>query len=210
MNRERRLAGRGGYEADLRFGIREFLAERLERQDVRWLDLCCGTGQALVDAETALSQSDRTERLKIVAVDLVAHQLAIGPTSPTIEFHEASLHAWQPNGTFDLITCVHGLHYLGDKLQAIVNAASWLKPDGVFQAHLDLANVRHRARRRFAPIVKRWLLDAGFSWHARFHRLACVGPRRLALPWIYVGADDKAGPNVTGQPAVDSWYDDAE
>ena len=37
---------------------------------------------------------------------------------------EASLAAWRPERTFGLITCVHGLHYVGDKLGLISRAAS--------------------------------------------------------------------------------------
>ena len=29
----------------------------------------------------------------------------------------------------------------------------------------------------------------------------------MNLPYRYLGADDQAGPNYTGQPAVDSYYE---
>ena len=29
----------------------------------------------------------------------------------------------------------------------------------------------------------------------------------MDLPYRYLGADDRAGPNYTGQPAVDSYYE---
>ena len=45
---------------------------------------------------------------------------------------EASLSAWRPDRSFDLITCVHGLHYVGDKLGLVARAASWLAEDGLF------------------------------------------------------------------------------
>jgi hypothetical protein len=35
---------------------------------------------------------------------------------------------------YDLITCVHGLHYAGDKLAALARAASWLTPGGLISA----------------------------------------------------------------------------
>jgi predicted TPR repeat methyltransferase len=54
---------------------------------------------------------------------------------------EASLSAWRPERRFDLITCVHGLHYFGDKLGLIAHAASWLVEDGLFVANLDLKNL---------------------------------------------------------------------
>ena len=55
---------------------------------------------------------------------------------------EASLTTWRPDRAFDLITCVHGLHYVGDKLGLIARAASWLAEDGLFVANLDLANLK--------------------------------------------------------------------
>jgi len=34
-----------------------------------------------------------------------------------------------------------------------------------------------------------------------------TGPRHVDLPYRYLGADDRAGPNYTGQPAIHSIYD---
>jgi hypothetical protein len=55
---------------------------------------------------------------------------------------EASLTTWRPDRAFDLITCVHWLHYVGDKLGLIARAASWLADAGLFVGHLDLANLK--------------------------------------------------------------------
>ena len=49
---------------------------------------------------------------------------------------------WRPDRCFDLNTCVHGLHYVGDKLALIARATSWLVGEGLFVANLDLANVK--------------------------------------------------------------------
>ena len=38
------------------------------------------------------------------------------------------------------------------------------------------------------------------------HRITCTGHRHINLPYRYLGADDRAGPNYTGQPAVCSLY----
>jgi hypothetical protein len=72
-------------------------------------------------------------------------------------------------------------------------------------AHLDPANLRlddgRPAWRRILPRLR----AAGVTWDAR-HGLLRAGPARLDLGLAYVGADDAAGPNRTGQPAVDSIY----
>jgi hypothetical protein len=101
---------------------------------------------------------------------------------------------------------VHGLHYLGDKLAALTTIARWLGPDGRFVADLDLASIRLSdggpAGRRLATALRR----CGFRYDSRRRRIELVGGRAVTLPYEYVGADDRAGPNYTGQPAVDSYY----
>ena len=70
MNRERNLRGSNGYDRDLRFDPLAFLRDvALEHGNARWLDLCCGTGKALIEAATEID----TEKLpiEIVGVDLV-------------------------------------------------------------------------------------------------------------------------------------------
>src|SRR5579863_6412511 len=55
MNREREIRGTNSYAADLGFDAIQFLMERVEGRDsVAWLDLCCGTGRALIQAAEAL------------------------------------------------------------------------------------------------------------------------------------------------------------
>ena len=185
MNRERGLDGVNSYTRELGFHPLETLAPGQS-----WLDLCCGSGRALIEAA-------KIGAYTLVGVDLVdyfaqaSHQP--GPTLIT-----ASLSTWQPSQTFDLITCVHGLHYIGDKLGLLTRIASWLAPGGVFAGHLDLANVK--TPKPFRPS------RFGLDYDARRHLIKCHGPRRLAFPYEYAGADPDAGPNYTGQPAVDSVY----
>jgi len=50
------------------------------------------------------------------------------------------------------------------------------------------------------------LRDAGFTYDSRKHRVSSTGGRG-SLPFAYLGANDKAGPNYTGQPAVHSYYE---
>jgi hypothetical protein len=103
-----------------------------------------------------------------------------------------------------LITCVHGLHYVGDKLGTITRAASWLTEHGLLLANLDLASLKVEGHSRAQ--LARELRHAGLSWAARQRRISREGHAELKLPYEFVGADDAAGPNYTGQPAVDSYY----
>ncbi|GAB3878462.1 class I SAM-dependent methyltransferase [Microbispora bryophytorum] len=195
MNRERRLPA---YRRELGVDILALLhgADRV----VRWLDLCCGTANALFEAAHALG-----DRAEIVGVDLVGY-FAGPPRPPRLRLVTASVTSWTPDAAFDLITCVHGLHYVGDKLGVIARAASWLTDDGLFAANLDVRSVR---RADGTPAGRRLTADlraSGLVYDARNKRVSCRGRREIDLPWSYLGADDRAGPNYTGQGAVDSYY----
>jgi hypothetical protein len=49
MNRERQLAGVNSYQRELGFSVLDFLVARAAGNGTAaWLDLCCGTGRALI------------------------------------------------------------------------------------------------------------------------------------------------------------------
>jgi hypothetical protein len=50
------------------------------------------------------------------------------------------------------------------------------------------------------------LRRVGFEYDARRRLIRLEGRRTVALPFVYLGGDDQAGPNHTGQPAVHSHY----
>jgi SAM-dependent methyltransferase len=199
MNRERGLAGPNSYAKELDFDPLDWVRGR---PDATWLDLCCGSGRALIEASRRLAAMDEPDGVRLIGVDLVDYFAPPGDDL-RVELVTASIGSWQPTGTFDLITCVHGLHYVGDKLGALARAVNWLRPGGLFVADLDLANVR-------VPVGGRGLAAhlraQRVGYDARHHRITCEGPRKLELPYEYLGADDHAGPNYTGQPVVDSHY----
>ncbi|MEU7914734.1 hypothetical protein [Microbispora bryophytorum] len=45
----------------------------------------------------------------------------------------------------------------------------------------------------------------GLVYDARNKRVSCRGRGEIDPLWSYLGADDRAGPNDTGQGAVDSY-----
>jgi hypothetical protein len=53
------------------------------------------------------------------------------------------------------------------------------------------------------------LRAAGFTYDSRTRRIRRTSPFAGTLPFRYLGADDRAGPNYTGQPAVSSTYESA-
>jgi SAM-dependent methyltransferase len=200
MNRERELIGGNGYQRELGLHPLDFL--RARPAPTRWLDLCCGTGRALFQAAELLEPD---EKIAITGVDLI-DMFWPEESAKRLRLIVASLRTWRPDEAFDLISCVHGLHYLGDKLGLIARVASWLTDDGVFVANLDVKNIRDENGEAFERRLPRLLRDSGLEYDTQRHRLTCRGRREIRLPLEYVGADDSAGPNYTGQAAVNSLY----
>ncbi len=231
MNRERGLMGPNSYTRELGFNPLEFLKVRLARTAtqpgdaegsppvIRWLDVCCGSGRALLEAIERLRLAGLEGRVLLQGIDLMPMFLSVPAEKPGVRLVAASLAEWEPEGSapgdregasgpgYDLITCVHGLHYLGDKLDLLRRAFSWLAPDGLFVGHLDLENIRREDGSSAAREVRQMFRSAGVTYDARRHLLRCEGPRRMEQPHRFLGADDRAGPNYTGQEAVNSYYD---
>jgi SAM-dependent methyltransferase len=206
MNRERELTGSNGYAKEIGFHPLDRLKERqAPGHCAGWLDLCCGSGRALIEA-ARVGRAEGLE-IEIVGVDLVGMFLRPEPGLTGLRLVEASLSRWEPDRRFDLITCVHGLHYVGDKLGMIARAASWLAEGGLFVATLDLDNLKsahgQAASRTFAAKLRR----AGLEYDRKKRLVLCRGRKDIRLPCRYLGADPEAGPNFTGQPAVNSHYD---
>lgn len=189
MNRERRL---NAYSSELRFSIADFLRGCAQP---RWLDLCCGQGRALIEAASRYPQGCYW------GVDLVD----TFPRGSEVRFVESPLREWIAPEPMDLITCVHGLHYLGDKLGEITRASNWLKPQGRILAHLDLSSIFWSDGKSASRTVARWLRENGWSYQSRYRLLCRLGPSQ-PWPFVFAGADPEAGPNFTGQPAVNAVY----
>jgi SAM-dependent methyltransferase len=192
MNRERGLRS---YLEELRpaklWRTQQQFLEFLGPQGA-WLDLCCGQARALNDAAALAPE------LHLEGVDLVDY---FHPNlNARVQRRVESLRTYTPTRKFRLITCIHGLHYLGDKLDLLQRASTWLKPDGILLAQLDCNNLWLDQK----PIKPKFLRDHGLTYHTRARLLACTKP--LIFQVRYQGADDQAGPNYTGQPAVNSHY----
>ncbi|WP_066363304.1 class I SAM-dependent methyltransferase [Herbidospora mongoliensis] len=183
MNRGRRLAS---YSRELGLNLAGLLP------GASWLDLCCGEGHAL--AEAAMLGAD------VTGVDLVGH-FAV-PPGKNVELVVAAVPGWRPARKFDLVTAVHGLHYVGDKLKFLADVAGWLTDHGRFAASFDVASVHTESRRKLLATLR----SQGFVYDSRKKLISRTGPAAIELPYEYLGADDKAGPNYTGQPAVVSHY----
>lgn len=204
MNRERGLQGSNGYAKELGFEPLELLRDTVARNgSARWLDLCCGSGKALIEAAQQISNWEDNCCIEIIGVDLVDMFARRTGSLPNLRLIPASLATWQLDKRFDLITCVHGLHYIGDKLGLLTRAIAWLTDEGRFTASLSLENIHSEETRQD---VAKWLRQSGIHYNGRSKRIRRDGHRALTQPFQYIGADDQAGPNYSGQPAINSHY----
>jgi len=209
MNRQRNLAGANSYEKELGFALLDFLKKSLEKHHrVAWLDLCCGTGRALIQAAEVCRTASLDRRVELTGVDLVPMFDSIRPGLDDVHLVAASVERWETAERFDLVTCVHGLHYIGDKLGLVQRASGWLRDGGLLMVHLDYRNLRINGRTSSGAQIGKDLRRAGFRYVSGRRLLICSAqsPQHL-LPYRYLGADDHAGPNYTGQAAVDSYYE---
>ena len=77
MNRERNLTGSNGYSKEIGFNPVEFVRERVSPiLKTSWMDLCSGTGKALIQAAKVIQGDGLAEKIEIVGVDLVDMFLA--------------------------------------------------------------------------------------------------------------------------------------
>jgi SAM-dependent methyltransferase len=212
MNRERQLAGVNSYARELGFSPLDVITAAIaggKKQGAvtaAWLDLCCGTGRALIQAASQLHQAGLSGCAVLTGVDLVDAFDPVPPRAGNLDLVCAPVARWAPARRFDLITCVHGLHYIGDKLALLARAAGWLTGSGLLVADLDLSAIQLEggppARRRLTA----WLRACGLTYDSRRHQISCTGRRNIHVPYTYLGADDRAGPGYTGQAAVHSHY----
>jgi SAM-dependent methyltransferase len=212
MNRERQLAGVNSYARELGFNPFGLLTSVIaggsegETGTAAWLDLCCGTGRALIQCARQLDQAGFSGQAVLTGIDLAGAFDPVPHPVPGLELVCAPLAAWVPGRRYDLITCVHGLHYIGDKLGLLTRAAGWLTETGCLVADLDLSAI---ALTGGPPAMRRLtarLRAGGFAYSARRHQITRTGHRDIHLPYTYLGANDRAGPGYTGQPAVSSHY----
>lgn len=193
MNRSRGLSS---YQRELGLAPTEFLSRFAEP---RWLDLCCGEGRALWEAAAA------NPHLRIHGVDLAGH-FRSGEAGSAVAFSKTPIRLLAPEETYHLITCVHGLHYVGDKMSTLLRLAGWLTPEGLFVGHFDPQSIKWTDGRSAGRSILAWLRQNGWSYDSR--RRLLRGGRLAAVdcPFEFVGADPEAGPNFTGQAAVNAYY----
>jgi ubiquinone/menaquinone biosynthesis C-methylase UbiE len=205
MNRERKATGVNSYEKDCKLNPFEFIKNRKNESTIHWIDLCCGKGNALIEVAKYLQNNDLGKKTFLKGIDLVDY-FGDYKGFKNLTFETLNLSKWQPECAYDLITMVHGLHYVGDKIGLIIKAASTLKKDGIFMANLDIKNIEITNSKNTKKALKSYFDESKINYNARTKMLTIIGAKNIENRFSFIGADDKAGINYTGQSVVDSFY----
>ena len=131
MNRERIAFGINSYAKEINLNPVDFIEKRNNQSSIHWVDLCCGTGNALIQTANYFKKGAFEKKLSITGIDLVDY-FSIYEANPILELQQLNLSDWQPDKNYDLITIIHGLHYIGDKIELILKAGLNFKKRGHF------------------------------------------------------------------------------
>jgi SAM-dependent methyltransferase len=207
MNRGRGLSGVNSYQKELRFDIAKFLQSRVETQgQAVWYDACCGEGRALAEAARQFGETDWGRHVRLIGSDLIDRY--VGDMPARVQWMTGDVTTLSLDVPADLVTCVHGLHYLGDKLGFLENVYEKMAPGGIFLGHLDAANVR--LPRPWARLLGR-LRARGVDIKSGSQRLQMTkSSAPLKFGVTYEGATVSGQPNYTGITVIDSWYRDGQ
>lgn len=206
MNRERNASGINSYEKELNFQPEQWLRDHIQRYgQVKWLDLCCGQGKALAQCAVDLAAGNLQHHAFLKGMDLIDGFQSVPETVTCLHWETKSVVDWAAEDKYDLITCVHGLHYVGDKLHVLQTACSALSEEGIFLANLDLNNI-HIGDVPAGQYIKNIFTKYNFEYNSRKRIITFKGPKKISFGLMYEGANDQVGPNYTGQEAVNSYY----
>jgi ubiquinone/menaquinone biosynthesis C-methylase UbiE len=206
MNRKRTSSGINSYEKEFKFKPEVYLESKIkESGQSSWLDLCCGEGNALIQTAHYFYDKGIQENIKLKGIDLLNSFQSIDKKITCIAFEAKSVVDWIPDQKYDLITCSHGIHYLGDKLKVIETAIACLSTTGMFVANLDLSNIIIEGSNSNL-LLKNFFKKSQIEYNNRSKIMKRVGSASIKFGFRYIGADDTSGPNYSGQDAVSSYY----
>ncbi|QJB40205.1 methyltransferase domain-containing protein [Chitinophaga oryzae] len=206
MNRKPQASGINSYEKELGFKPEDWQNNCLQQNgQAAWLDLCCGEGNALLQYARGVAANGQQANVRLKGIDLVDQFQPLPPDIDCVTFETRPLDDWSSDEQYDLVTCIHGLHYVGDKLKVLAAALKAVSSNGLFMANLDLKSIRIAGDGRH-QYLRKIFAENDITDNGRRKIISCKGTRDVRFNVSYQGADDTAGPNYTGQEAVDSYY----
>lgn len=207
MNRERGITGVNSYSKELSLNIIEYIHNKLKVQNTfDWLDICCGSGKALIETAQYLQRNNLQNKVKIYGIDLVDMFLCKPNGLSCLDLIAINIVDFYPNKQFDFITCVHGLHYIGDKLKLLEKLVDWLNEQGLFLANIDMNNFKDSEDKIIKRRIIHNLKTCGIKYDSRKHLLMAKGHTHIKFKYTFLGSDDQAVPNYTKQAVVNSYY----
>lgn len=205
MNRERGAIGINSYEKEIKINPVNFIKERVNQNDIQWTDLCCGRGKALIQVSDHFKKKPLAKKLMLTGIDLVDY-FEEHEATDNLFLKKMNLTRWKPQHKNDLVTVVHGLHYIGDKLALIIKSILSLKENGLFIGNLDLNNIEIEGSKKSKSLLLDFFKQNKIDYNQRTKIISATWVNEITHNFQYLGADDKAGPNYTGQEAVKSIY----
>ena len=73
-----------------------------------------------------------------------------------------------------------------------------------------LNNFKFENGKSAGQIIVKDLRGKGFEFNSKKHLLTFSGKKKIEFDFEYLGADDSAGANYTGQAVVDSYYENSK
>lgn len=111
MNRARQAFGVNSYEKEIGINIADHITQHIRPdKKFRWLDACCGEGNALLQVAAHLKENNLHEKVELTGIDLINFFSKGADTYNFVTFETHSLVDWVPEASYNLITCIHGLH----------------------------------------------------------------------------------------------------
>ncbi len=207
MNRERKASGINSYDQEFSFKPEDYIQKKIgENHFAFWLDLCCGEGNAIMQTAEYCLNNSLQDRVMLHGIDLIDSFPKLDDLYNFVHFEMMSVLTYNSDKRYDLITCVHGLHYIGDKLRAIAIAINLLGEGGLFIANVDLKNIIIN-NESSVLILKKAFKENNIEYNLRSKNLKKTGKEKIDFGFSFLGADDNYGPNYTGQDSVCSYYE---
>ena len=207
MNRKRIAFGVNSYEKEIKLDPIKYLISKYTDRKLSWLDLCCGEGNALIQSAKFIKENKHENKIGLEGIDLVSYFSEYSGYEDILQLEEKNLENWIPTKKYDLITCVHGLHYIGNKIGLLEKISTTLTGEGKFIGNFSLENIRIQGVENSEKMLRKIFKESGLTYNARTKIIKLTEPISIASMFKYLGADDQVGPNYTGQSVVDSIYE---
>jgi len=206
MNRKRKAFGINSYEREIKLDPIKYLISKYKDDKLNWIDLCCGEGNTIIQSAEFIRENGHENKVNLEGIDLVNYFSDYSDYEDLLELRQMNLNKWEPTKKYDLITIVHGLHYIGDKIALLQKLSNSLKSGGKFIGNLSLDNIKIVGIKDSDRMLKKIFRNSEILYNARSKIITLTNPFSILDNFEYLGANDNAGANYTGQEVVDSIY----